>query len=331
MKIVLRLDIDQKQCFFMGVRKKGSKKDIEEDGSFEQGLIFGVSSPDAGKVAVNRYGADVGIVNVLVHDLVYGDRFIFRNTGVKNPGQDNFFGKDAFAGGVVACLQRSGSQRKRKRGGKRAGAEKANGPGTGMEIALRWARTAIFFQSYILLSGSDHKQTWHSSFRDQKRPYLYICILKRKVDIFLKNFQKIFNGSVFWDKNRASRDSRDVNENKKTIIKNNNVSVYKSIQKGHLNMKKTHIYGAVAAAMLLAPVTAQALAKEGELPDPTAVQEGEEAVVIDTTAAEKTAADKGNQEKNLDLDPVKTSAPYTGTMSTTPETDAKEVQGPEVS
>ncbi len=50
-------------------------------------------------------------------------------------------------------------------------------------------------------------------------------------------------------------------------------------------MKKTHIYGAVAAAMLLAPVTAQALAKEGELPDPAAVQEGEEAVVIDTMAA----------------------------------------------
>ncbi len=71
----------------------------------------------------------------------------------------------------------------------------------------------------------------------------------------------------------------------KTIIKNNNVSVYKSIQKGHLNMKKTHIYGAVAAAMLLAPATAQALAKEGELPDPAAVQEGEEAVVIDTMAA----------------------------------------------
>lgn len=110
------------------------------------------------------------------------------------------------------------------------------------------------------------------------------------------------------------------------------MSVYKSIQKGHLNMKKTHIYGAVAAAMLLAPVTAQALAKEGELPDPAAaVQEGEEAVVIDTTAAEKTAADKGNQEKNLDLDPVKTSAPYTGTMSTTPEIDAKEVQSLEAS
>ncbi len=154
-----------------------------------------------------------------------------------------------------------------------------------MEIALRWARTAIFFQSYILLSGSDHKQTWHSSFRDQKRPYLYIRILKRKVDFFLKNFQKTFNGSVFWDKICASRDSGDVNENKKTIIKNNNVSVYKSIQKGHLNMKKTHIYGAVAAAMLLAPATAQALAKEGELPDPAAVQEGEEAVVIDTMAA----------------------------------------------
>ena len=31
MKIVLRLDIDQKQCFFMGVRKKGSKKDVEEN------------------------------------------------------------------------------------------------------------------------------------------------------------------------------------------------------------------------------------------------------------------------------------------------------------
>lgn len=92
MKIVLRLDIDQNQCFFVGVGKKGSKKDVEENGSFEQGLIFGVSSPDAGKVAVNRYGADVGIVNVLVHDLVYGDRFIFRNTDVKDPGQDNFFG-----------------------------------------------------------------------------------------------------------------------------------------------------------------------------------------------------------------------------------------------
>lgn len=97
-------------------------------------------------------------------------------------------------------------------------------------------------------------------------------------------------------------------------------------------MKKTHIYGAVAAAMLLAPVTAQALAKEGELPDPAAaIQEGEEVIVIDTTAAEKTAADKGNQEKNLDLDPVKTSASYTGTMSTTPEIDAKEVQSLEAS
>lgn len=77
----------------MGVGKKGSKQDVEENGSFEQGLVFGVSSPDAGKVAVNRYGADVGIVNVLVHDLVYGDRFIFRNAGVKDPGQDNFFRK----------------------------------------------------------------------------------------------------------------------------------------------------------------------------------------------------------------------------------------------
>lgn len=79
------------------------------------------------------------------------------------------------------------------------------------------------------------------------------------------------------------------------------MSVYKSIQKGYLNMKKAHIYGAVAAAMLLAPATAQVLVKDGELPDPAAaVQEGEEAVVIDTMAAEKTAAKEGNQEKNLD-------------------------------
>lgn len=49
--------------------------------------------------------------------------------------------------------------------------------------------------------------------------------------LFLKNFQKTFNGSVFWDKICASRDSGDVNENRKTIIKNNNVGVYKSIQK----------------------------------------------------------------------------------------------------
>ncbi len=79
------------------------------------------------------------------------------------------------------------------------------------------------------------------------------------------------------------------------------MGVYKSIQKGYLNMKKAHIYGAVAAAMRLAPATAQVLVKDGELPDPAAaVQEGEEAVVIDTMAAEKTAAKEGNQEKNLD-------------------------------
>ena len=31
-------------------------------------------------------------------------------------------------------------------------------------------------------------------------------------------------------------------------------------------MKKTHLYGAVAATMLLAPVTANVLAEEGETP-----------------------------------------------------------------
>lgn len=84
------------------------------------------------------------------------------------------------------------------------------------------------------------------------------------MDFFLKNFQKTFNGSVFWDKICASRDSGDVNENRKTIIKNNDVNVFNQTKKGHLNMKKTHIYGAVAATMLLAPVTANVLANDGE-------------------------------------------------------------------
>lgn len=42
------------------------------------------------------------------------------------------------------------------------------------------------------------------------------------------------------------------------------MNVFKQTKKGHLNMKKTHIYGAVAATMLLAPVTANVLANDGE-------------------------------------------------------------------
>lgn len=37
-------------------------------------------------------------------------------------------------------------------------------------------------------------------------------------------------------------------------------------------MKKTHLYGAVAATMLLAPVTANVLAEEGELPSETTLE-----------------------------------------------------------
>ncbi len=107
----------------------------------------------------------------------------------------------------------------------------------------------------------------------------------------------------------GKKQDRDERKNTKATFNHEKSLVVKGNQ-GELSMKKTHLYGAVAATMLLAPVTANVLAaEEGEVPSETSLETqnsselSEQPVLPEQTETEEvnlSAVDEiDNKEENI--------------------------------